>query len=149
MLDNPLLVGRCTWISERSVWKKPKSPIFNSQKLLWNVVAARKTPRIWRDLVESYSRHILKLPNSNSEFQKFSSQVSDKSEKSMRIIDFLPKYHWFPSKKCLKNQWRTMKTIDFSLRELTCELCHFTPGQPKLKSRPIFNMYSQRAVDLT
>ena len=44
------------------------------------------------------------------------SQVGYLSEKSMRIIDFLPKYHWFPGQKCLKNQWKSMKIKGKSMK---------------------------------
>ena len=52
--------------------------------------------QIRRDLVESFPPHILKVSGSKSEVQNFSSKGSDKSEKSMRtmqIIDFLPGKH--------------------------------------------------------
>ena len=62
--------------------KIPKIPMFSSKKLLWNLFVTSKLYQIWRDLVESYSQHILKFSNSNSEFENFSSQVSEKSEKS-------------------------------------------------------------------
>ena len=48
--------------------------------------------------------------------------------------------------------WQNINDIhdfsDFSLREPTCHLCHFTTCEPKLISRPIFNTYSSRAVDV-
>ena len=38
------------------------------------------------------------------DIQNCSSNGSDKSEKSMRIIDFLPGFHWFPDQKMSQNQ---------------------------------------------
>ena len=73
--------------------KIPKFSMFGHEKLLWDHFFRKKLLQIRRDLVESYSRHILKISSSNSDIQNFSSKVSDKSEKSMRImeiIDFLP-----------------------------------------------------------
>ena len=75
-------------------------------------MAARKTPRIWRDLVESYSRHILKLPNSNSEFYFF-------ARKSVTKV----KNQWYPSRSLIFYQdfidsgekrsmfWKTLSNI--------------------------------------
>ena len=71
--------------------------MFRPEKLFWNIFFPTKTLQIRRDLVFSFLRHIFKLSGSNSEIQNFSSNGSDKSEKSMltmEIIDFLPGFYW-------------------------------------------------------
>ena len=48
----------------------PKILVFDTKKLLETYEIPRKLLQIWRDLVESYSRHILKFSSSKSEIQK-------------------------------------------------------------------------------
>ena len=86
--------------------------MFSSKKLLWNLFVTSKLYQIWRDLVESYSQHILKFSNSNYEFLFFSSQISKKSEKSRTYKKKPEIYLWFVM--TLKNEtiwWRCRKYV--------------------------------------
>ena len=60
-------------------------------------VFLNKFLQIWRDLVERCSQHILKYSSSNSKYQNFSSQVSDKSEKSRIFDEICTKTNYFES----------------------------------------------------
>ena len=60
--------------------KIPKIPISKSKKIFEIYILIRKILQIRRDLVESFVRHILKVPDSNSRIQNFSALGSDKSE---------------------------------------------------------------------
>ena len=59
-----------------------KSSISSVGELNWDHFFRKKLLQIRRDLVESFSRHILFFSDSNSEIQKISSNGNDKSEKS-------------------------------------------------------------------
>ena len=64
--DDVLVVG---WLTSSEL-KIPKIPISKSKELVGKVLGPLELLQIRRDLVESYSRHILEPPNSKYEFQK-------------------------------------------------------------------------------
>jgi len=70
--------------------KFPKIAIFNTKTLFWKFLFTLKRLQIWRDLVESYSRHILKFSSSNSKSIFFFGSQRQKWK--------INEDHWFSTK---------------------------------------------------